>query len=1108
MPACLLLAAFAYAQEPVSIAGKVADAKGVPIPGALVRLLAPDQKQAAETLTDEDGTFAFRGLAAGVYQLVAEMPGFQKATRNAVDTAVETSRNLTIQMPSPPRPAGLAAKLLPGAQPGQNQAGFQAVETLDLPGLQLFQLNPGQAGAEGNAVTPRQDNSDMLLISGNTASLDAGNLNDANFRQQLADIARQMGFQLDLLPQSANTGGDSGRGAGPGGAALPGGQGGGARKGAVLARLVGMAGRGGRAAAFQQPKVQGNVTETFSNSALNARAYSLSGQELSKPVQIGNNYSATLGGVLPFIKPGTSAKRGGGKLGGGGKLSAGPPGWNFTYSGSRNRGAQDMLTTVPTDLERVGDFSQSSLRSGPLPGQPVRLFDPASANLAPFQNARIPHDRMNPASLALIQYIPRPNLPGAVQNYALQRSLPNTSDQFQGGITGLQLTSKDNIAVNYAFRRGSGLSAGIFPGLDSSRKNRGQNLNLSGIHTFKPRFIAAWRVAFNRTRTEGTNAFAYTRNVEGALGITGTSLEPINWGIPNVGFTNYGDLSLAAPSLNRNQTFSISGGFTRIGTKHTITTGGEISWNQRNSLTSTNARGAFSFTGYATSAFDSKGRPIAGTGNDFADFLLGLPYATSRRYGSDNNYLRNRAFSLFVQDNWRFRSGLTLNLGLRYEYTGPTFEKYNHLVSLDVAQGFTAVAPVFPEQVGPLSGRYFPRSLVNADRNNLGPRIGIAWKPVAGSKFVFRTGYGIFYNASAYSTIISQLVGQPPFAVNQDLLTSRSNPLTLQNGFPADPVVTILNTYAIDPNYKPAYVQQWNLDVQAQISRLYVLDVAYNGSKGTGLDILRAPNRTTSQISNAGNFVYQSNGAGSILHALNVNLTRRFSHGLNVNNTYTLSKSIDDASGIGGGLTVAQNDANLAAERSRSSFDQRHNFATNFSYELPMGQNRKFFANASTRALNFISGWSVSGNFQLSSGTPLTARILGNVSNNSGTAKGATNSERADATGLPVSLPWGDRSVARFFNTQAFAIPAPGQFGNAGRYTINGPGNNVLNLSVRKSFRLDDNNRRVDFSMQVQNVLNHPNWGGVGTTVNALNFGLVTSVRSMRQMTMNLRISF
>jgi outer membrane receptor protein involved in Fe transport len=437
---------------------------------------------------------------------------------------------------------------------------------------------------------------------------------------------------------------------------------------------------------------------------------------------------------------------------------------------------------VPTDLERAGDFSKTYVQ--------VAAVDPATGqrNIAakPVQLYRDPNDpasrftkisAIDPIASGLLNYIPKANLPCAanlpcVNNYAAERSLPTSSDQIQGGISGLRLTSKDNFGINYSMRRGRSLNASLFPGFDSTRTNFAQNIGISGMHTFKARLIANWRVTLNRTRAEGTNAFAYSNDVAGALGITGISREPINWGVPTVNFTNYGDLSLGAVSLSRNQTFAISGGLNKIGIKHSIQVGGDVNWLQRNTRSDSNARGTFTFTGFSTIGLDATGHQVAGSGNDFADFLLGLPFSTSRRYvDPDKNpygngtYLRNRTYSVYVQDNWRLRSNLTLNLGVRYEYTGPTFEKYNRLVSLDVAPGFTAVAQVFPDQTGPLSGQRFPRSLVSADRNNIGPRIGIAWKPTQKSPFVIRTGYGVFYNASAYSSIVGQLVGQPPFAV-------------------------------------------------------------------------------------------------------------------------------------------------------------------------------------------------------------------------------------------------------------------------------------------------------------------------------------------------------
>ena len=1110
------------AQEPAPIGGKVTDAKGTPIPGATVRVFLGDQTQATEMLTDFDGTFAFSGLPAGVYRLVVEMTGFVKATRESVDPAAETSRTLTILLQSPPRPPRPPAAKTAVNRTTESPQTFQSVEVTDLPGMAQFQQDLNVAGADLAGAVSRQDN--ILVINGNTASLASGDLNDPGFRQQMMDSARQMGFLLEMNQGFGGRGGEGGFG-GQGGAfgGMGGGRGG--RGGGEGAGFVGMAGRGGRGAAFRQPKIQGSVTETFSNSALNARAYSLTGELRPKPVNIQNNYSVTLGGVLPWFKQATTsnqrnAARGGGGGGGGGRggggRGGGQPGWTFSYSGGRNRSAQDVLTTVPTDLERSGDFSQTFVQVATIdPNTGARSL--VSQPVALYRNLNDPNSRftqvatIDPIARALLGYIPKANLPCApnipcVNNFAYERSLPATSDQIQANISGLRLTPKDNFGITYSMRRGDSLSSPLFPGLDSTRTNFAQNIGISGNHAFKTRVMANWRVTLNRTRTEGTNSFAYNQDVEGTLGILGVSQEPINWGIPNISFTNYGDLSLAAVSLNRNQTISTSGGLSRFGTKHSIQAGGDAAWAQRNTRSDSNARGTFSFTGFSTLGLEANGRQISGSGNDFADFLLGLPYSTSRRfvdpdvnpYGS-STYLRNRTFGLYVQDNWRVRSNLTLNLGVRYEYTGPTFEKYNRLVSLDVAPGFTAVAQVFPDQTGPLSGQYFPRSLVNPDRNNIGPRIGIAWRPTQRSPFVIRTGYGILYNGSAYSSIVGQLVGQAPFAVSQNLPTDRANPLTLENGFPTNPSLTILNTFAIDPNYRPAYSQNWNFDIQTQLSRLYILNVAYTGAKGTGLDILRAPNRT----GNAASFIYQSNGATSIMHALNIGLTRRFSRGFNVQNMYTLSKSIDDASGSGGS-GVAQNDANLAAERSLSSQDQRHNFQTTFSYELPFGQNRMFFAGASTKVLNFIAGWTVNGNFSMSSGSPLTARY---TSNNSSSGTALYNALRPDATGLPVDLSRGDRTVLRFFDTSAFAIPA-GLYGNAGRNTITGPGSIMLNLAVHKNFRLDENNRRIDFSWQVQNLLNHPNWTSVSTTINSLNFGQVTGVGRMRAMTMNLRINF
>jgi len=1110
----LLAAVPSFPVDPGAVGGTVVDTKGVPIPGADVIVFDGQGARLVEALTDLDGSFAFKELPAGVYRIDVSIVGFLKSAGNTIDTFAANGAYLEIHLESLPRPEG--AEIQNQAETKQDSEpdlpSFQNAEVTDLPGLNQYQPFSYESGSEPNS--PASSSDSLLLINGNALTLDSGNLNDPDFLRNITDSARMMGFRIEEFGPPNQSG--PGNMEGPGGFSGMGGGPGGGGPG-----FVGMGGRGGRGAMFRQSKVEGSLFETYSNSALNARSYSLTGQSLPKPVLIQNNFGITLGGVLPFIGTQSGSQRGfQGRGPGRGGMPGAQPGWSVTYSGGRNRNALDVLTTVPTAAERVGDFSQTfvqALVTDPETGsesvvsQPVKLYldpnDPASSFTRIEEVGAI-----DSAAQGLLEYIPEANLPcepgiPCVNNYALQRSLKNSSDQVQARVTGLRITSKLNLSVNYNMRRGNSLNADIFPDLDSRQKNFSQGIGVSGTTMFPQRIIVNWRVNYDRTRTENTNLFAHNRNVADELGITGVSQDPVNWGPPNINFTSYGSLSLASPSLNRNQNFNVSGSLNKIGTRHSIRTGGDVRWSQRNSQGDSNGRGTFSFTGYATVLYDSEGSQVRGTGYDLADFLLGLPYSTSRRYvDTDINpmgnvlYLRNRSWNVYVMDNWQVRSNLTFNYGIRYEYMGPTYEKYDRLVGLDASSDLQEVDRVFPNQTGALSGEYFSRSIVNPDRNNFAPRIGIAWRPSNRLPLVVRTGYGIGYNTGGYSSIVSQLVNQAPFALTQNLATSPSNSLTLRNGFPLDPIDNVLNTYAIDPHYKAAYAQQWNLDIQTRLFNIYSLNITYSGAKGTALDLMRSP----LLFGNGYSYLYQTNGASSIYHGLDIQASRRFSRGVNIRGTYTFSKSIDNAS-AGGGASIAQNDADLAAERSLSSQDRRHNFRMNFTYEFPFGQNRMFFSGASATVLNFVSGWTVNGDLTLASGTPVTARYPSSSGSISGSA--LYSSLRPDSTGQPVSLSRDERTTGRYFNTAAFTIPA-GAYGNVGRNTIIGPGTYLMNFSIRKGFNLDDNYRRLDLNWQIQNLLNHANWSSIGTTLNALNFGQVTGVRSMRSMTVDLRIRF
>jgi hypothetical protein len=280
----------------------------------------------------------------------------------------------------------------------------------------------------------------------------------------------------------------------------------------------------------------------------------------------------------------------------------------------------------------------------------------------------------------------------------------------------------------------------------------------------------------------------------------------------------------------------------------------------------------------------------------------------------------------------------------------------------------------------------------------------------------------------------------------------------------------------------------------------------YTGTKGTRLDVIQAPNRTATglRIANVQPFNWETSEANSILHSGSVRMRRRLGRGISVGGTYQFSKSIDNASSVsggGGGGTLAQDAFNLRAERGLSSFDQPHRLNLDYNFELPFGTNKRFLAESSFLKAVF-GDWQFNGTWNISSGNPATARVLGSYAD---VARGSNGSLRANATGAPVGI--ADSGVAEWFNTAAFTLPPAGQFGNVGRNTIRGPATKVGSLSVNKTFPFADG-RSINIRAQASNVLNMPQFRGIDTTVNSPSFGRVTSAGSMRKIQIAARFNF
>ena len=368
-----------------------------------------------------------------------------------------------------------------------------------------------------------------------------------------------------------------------------------------------------------------------------------------------------------------------------------------------------------------------------------------------------------------------------------------------------------NASVSY--RESSASSSSTFPTVGGSTTAAGWNVPVSWMLT-KGRFNNVLTVTYNRNSAASTNLYAYNTNVVEAAGIEGVSTDPFDWGIPGLSFTTIADLRDRTPSRRVDQRIQISNSTMRTWGPHSVRWGGEFRYLRLDSLSNSNPRGSFVFTGLYTSLLTNAGA-VPGTGLDLADFLLGYAQQASVQYGPGDLKMRGRDWSLFLQDDWRVRGNLTINYGLRYEYVSPYYEANNNLVNLDVNSDFTAAVPVVAGGTGQFTGPV-PTSLVEADRNNVAPRIGLAWRAQPG--MTVRAGYGVNYNLGAYGSIAQKLAAQPPFAVTSTSLGTAFVPLLVVDPFASVDSATTTNSFGIDRTYDLGVAQIWNGDVQKDLA--------------------------------------------------------------------------------------------------------------------------------------------------------------------------------------------------------------------------------------------------------------------------------------------------
>jgi len=822
----------------------------------------------------------------------------------------------------------------------------------------------------------------------------------------------------------------------------------------------------------------------LNNSAFDARSWSPAGINTPKP-----DTSQITGGFAlegPLKIPG---------------LLRNGPNLFVDYQRTRDSVAVTTAGLVPDIAEREGDFSNTVNAQG----QPVVIYDPKTGQ--PFPGNRIP---ISPQAQALLTLYPLPNFTGSTQyNYQLPLITDTHKDAFISTAS-KTIGRKDQLTGTFAATSTRSSTTNLLGFVDTT-SGLGMSSKINWAHTLNARLRTNLGYQFSRQSTRLTPYWQNRENISGQAGITGNDQTPTYWGPPTLNFSGgLTSLTDGQSSFIRNATNGISYIMRWNHGAHNVTGGFDFRRQQFNYLSQANPRGTFSFTGAATAG------SAANSGSDLADFLLGVPDASNIGFGNPDKYLRQSVYDAYLVDDWRVTPQLTVNAGARWEYGAPITELKQRLVNLDVASEFSSIAPVLASNpVGALTKQHYPASLMRPDRNGVGPRIGVSWRPIAGSSMVVNAGYGINYDTSVYQGIAIQMAQQAPLAKSLTVQNSAKCPLTLANGF--EPCsATTAQTFGVDPNFRVGYVQTWDLRVQRDLPGSLQMVATYLGIKGTrGMQQFLPNTNPLGAVNPCPNcptgFEYMASNGNSTRESGLIQLRRRLHSGFTASVIYTFSKSIDDDSALGGQgtttdssntdaqpqnpATIAQDWRNLRGERGLSNFDQRHLLKAQVQYTTGMGMAGGSLMTGWRGRL--YKEWTVQTQIVAGSGlpqTPIDSSVV--VAGYSAFVRPSVTGESLYAA--PPGL---------FLNPAAYKAPPPGQWGDARRNSITGPAQFSLDASMVRTFRLKSK-VNLDVQIAATNLLNHVTYSAWQNSITSTQFGLPAAANGMRSLQTSLRLRF
>ena len=780
----------------------------------------------------------------------------------------------------------------------------------------------------------------------------------------------------------------------------------------------------------------GSLFEFFRNEKLDAHNF-FDDPTLQRPIFRRNQFGGSLGGPVPIAKKTF---------------------FFATYEGLIGKTAKPSPQTLPSAALRGGDFSAANPIYDPL------NIDSTTGMRTPFAGNLIPANRIDPIAAKYLQlYEPLPNISGGSSNYIDTTPSKNNNNNVSGRVDH-QISEGAWMFGRYTINDEQGGIGGNFPLRPTTENVRAQQAVL-GYTYGRASWLNEARLSYLRLRVFDVPQSAFKTNIAQALGIANAPTDPFNFGLPYFLVTNYATVTddPTLPQVQRDNTWQFSDALSLQRGRRTWKFGFEVVHFGLNYLQSNSVRGQYTYSG----GFTSNGLDFVNTGDGLADFLLGFPQQTQHTVGSSQAYLRDHSYSLYAQQDWRVNNRLTLNAGVRWEYHAPFTDAGNKLFNLDYSN-----LPADPKLVR-------VQTALKPERDDFAPRVGLAWRLPGDT--VFRAGYGIFFNqeiaVEAYDLVLNQTHNEMNSSDGTQMPV-----LTTRDGFPSTATTGFPVYFGLDPKARTPYMQQWNASFQRMLPGQVMAELSYIGSKGTHLGLFRRFNtalhtetgenldprpgdlQSLRTFPDLGPIVQRQHIATSSYGSLQLKVEKRLRKRLSFLSSFVWSKSIDDATSEVPGLydsSGAQDERNLRLNRGLSFFDVRRRLSGGFVYGL-----------GNSRILSpVLSNWQLSGIVTLQDGTPLDPIFFAYDGANTGTLN------RPDyVAGQKISLPASQRTGDRWFNTNAFAYPAPFHFGTAGRDTIPGPGNQVVDLSLDRRFLIGEG-RSIQFRAEGFNILNNPNLG-------------------------------